>query len=228
MKKNIVNLKYKILGIYGGGGLGREVFELAKLLNSIDEKWSEIIFIDDAKIKYNPRNLKVLSFSNIVEQYNRNSIDICIAVGEPEIRGKLYKKIVHEGLNLVTLIHPDIFIPNSTVIGKGSIICNYLSITSDVVIGENVYIHPNTCIGHDSKIGAHTVISSYVDVAGNCEIGSRTFLAINVCMKQGITIGDSSIIGMASVVYRNLPNDIIALGNPARVMKKNEKKSVFN
>ena len=216
-----------ILGIYGAGGLGREVFELASVINDKNKQWSEIIFIDDADKIDNPRNIRVLKFSDIKNEFNGIDIEICIAIGEPAIRKILYDKIIANGLELSTLVHPDVVIPHSTSIGKGTIICKFLSITCDIVIGNNVYIHPNVCIGHDSIIGEHTVVSSYVDVAGDCQIGSSTFLAINVCMRQGISIGSYTIVGMGSVVHRDIPNNVIALGNPARPMKKNEEHRVF-
>ena len=216
-----------VLGIYGAGGLGREVFELASVINNKNKQWSDIIFIDDADVVNNPRNIRVLKFSDILKEFTASDIKICIAIGEPAIRRTLYEKLIVNGLELTTLIHPDVVIPNSTVIGKGTIICKFLSITSDIIIGENVYIHPNACIGHDAIIGSHTVISSYVDVAGDCNIGSSTFIAINVCMRQGISIGNDTIVGMGSVVHRDIPNDVIAMGNPARPMKKNEEHRVF-
>ncbi len=46
-------------------------------------------------------------------------------------------------------------------------------------------------------------------------------------MRQGISIGNDTIVGMGSVVHRDIPNDVIALGNPARPMKKNEEHRVF-
>jgi sugar O-acyltransferase (sialic acid O-acetyltransferase NeuD family) len=222
LKKNEI-----VLGIYGAGGLGREVFELASVINNNNKQWSEIIFIDDADEINNPRNIRVLKFSDIINEFSGIDIEICIATGEPAIRKILYDKIIANGLELTTLVHPDVVIPHSTTIGKGTIICKFLSITCDITIGKNVYIHPNVCIGHDSIIGEHTVVSSYVDVAGDCKIGSNTFLAINVCMRQGISIGDDTIIGMGSVVHRDIPSDVIAMGNPARPMKKNEKRRVF-
>ena len=58
--------KKMVLGIYGAGGLGREVFELACVINEKNEQWSEIIFIDDdADNVNNHRALQVLKFSDI-------------------------------------------------------------------------------------------------------------------------------------------------------------------
>jgi sugar O-acyltransferase (sialic acid O-acetyltransferase NeuD family) len=217
----------KILGIYGAGGLGREVFELAIAINNSKQRWSEIVFIDDGENIENPRGLSIYKFAEILKKIDVDNIEFCIAIGEPSIRKKLYKKLLKSSMKMATLIHPEVTIPESTAIGAGVVICKFVSITCDINIGENAYIHPMACIGHDATIGGHTVISSFVDVAGNCLVGNCSFLAINVILKQGVRIGSNSIIGMASVVYKDIPNDIIALGNPARPMKNNTEQRVF-
>ena len=216
-----------ILGIYGAGGLGREVYELALRVNSEENRWSEIIFIDDSENVDSLRSIEILSFSRVLQEVNLDNLEVCVAIGEPSIRESIFTKITDYKIKMATLIHPEVTIAESTKIGEGTIICKFVSITCDINIGKNVYIHPMACIGHDSLIGDHSVISSFVDVAGNCEVQTKSFLAIGVILKQGIKIGKNCIVGMSSVVHRDLPESVIALGNPARPMKKNEKNKVF-
>lgn len=216
-----------ILGIYGAGGLGREVYELALRVNSEEKRWSEIIFIDDSEFVDSLRPIDILSFSTVLQEVNLDNLEVCVAIGEPSIRESIFRKITDHKIKIATLIHPETTIAESTKIGEGTIICKFVSITCDIIIGKNVYIHPMACIGHDSLIGDHSVISSFVDVAGNCEVQTKSFLAIGVILKQGIKIGKNCIVGMSSVVHRDLPESVIALGNPARPMKKNEKNKVF-
>ena len=216
-----------ILGIYGAGGLGREVYELAISINNNSGRWTKIVFIDDAEEIHNPRNLSIYKFSEIKGNFSIDEIEFCIAIGEPIVRKKIFDNLVSNGMKLTKLIHPDVNIPKSTQIGEGTIICKFVSVTCDISIGKNVYIHPMACIGHDAIIGENTVISSFVDVAGSCNIGNCTFLAINVILKQGISIGNKTIVGMGSIVHRDLPDRVIALGNPARPMKKNIDQRVF-
>jgi sugar O-acyltransferase (sialic acid O-acetyltransferase NeuD family) len=217
-----------ILGIYGAGGLGREVYELANLINSYNNCWDEIFFIDDGEIINNPRKALIIKFKNLKDKFNLEDVEVCIAIGEPYIRKVLFDKLINSNIAIATLIHPEVYIPKSTIIGKGTIINKFTSISCDSVVGENVYIHPIACVGHDSTIGNHAIISSYVDVAGDCNVGECAFLAINVIMKQGTSIGSNSIVGLASVVHRDIKNDVIALGNPARAMKNNENQRVFS
>lgn len=215
------------LGIYGAGGLGREVFELANVINSRNNFWTEIVFIDDATVTFNPRKAEILKFQEIKVKYDLKNFEICIAIGEPAIRKILYDKVISSNIKIISLIHPEVYIPKSTKVGKGTIINKFVSITSDIIISENVYIHPMACIGHDSIIGKNAIISSFVDVAGNCVVGDESFLAIGTILKHGITIGEKSILGLGSIVHRNIPSNVIAMGNPARPMKKNIEKRVF-
>jgi len=216
-----------ILGIYGAGGLGREVFEVASTVNRQNSRWSDIIFIDDGADINDLRKVPIYNFKDTLIKFSKETLEVCVAVGEPSIRQVLFEKLVAEGIKPATVIHPEISIPDSTIIGEGTIICKFVSITCDIRIGNNVYIHPMACIGHDSVIGDSSVISSFVDVAGDCTIGKKVFLAIGVVMKQGISVGNNSIVGMASVIHRDIPESVIAMGNPARAMKNNERERVF-
>ena len=216
-----------ILGIYGAGGLGREVYELALQINFKESRWSEIMFIDDSDDTESLRSIEILSFTEVLASVDLENLEICIAIGEPSTREILFKKVKEHKIKLASLIHPEVSIADSTKIGQGTVINKFVAITCDITIGKNVYVHPMACIGHDSLIGDHSIISSFVDVPGNCEVQNNVFLAIGVILKQGIKIGKNTIVGMASVVHRDLPESIIALGNPARPMKKNEKNKVF-
>ena len=57
-------------------------------------------------------------------------------------------------------------------------------------------------------------------ISGNVTIGRTTLIGAKTFILQGIAIGDSAMIAAGTVVCRNVGNKEIALGNPARVLKK--------
>ena len=60
-------------------------------------------------------------------------------------------------------------------------------------------------------------------------IGKRVWLASNVTVLPGVTIGDDSVIGAGSVVSRDIPSGVLAVGNPCRVVRKlDDKDSLSN
>ncbi|KHT40109.1 MULTISPECIES: acetyltransferase [Pectobacterium] len=212
------------LAIYGAGGLGREVLCLAQAINATQNRWDEFIFIDD----FNPnRLLKGIHVTDFVSVRTLSSMEIVIAIGEPTVRCQIAEKIEENQLTLATLIHPSVDIPSCTTLGNGVVICQGASISCDITVKDNAYLQPNICIGHDCVIDNHSVISPGVSIAGNCHIGSRVFIGMNVAIKERTAIGDDVIISMGSVVFNDIGPNVILLGNPGRVMRKNESGRVF-
>jgi sugar O-acyltransferase (sialic acid O-acetyltransferase NeuD family) len=216
-----------VLGIYGAGGLGREAYILASQINVQQKRWEEFIFIVDNPVFNECNGIRVHSFSEVIEKYKSQDLEICIAIGEPQIRAFLRQRIIDSGFSLATLIHPNIYVPEDTIISKGSIISENCFISCGSCIGENVYLQPGAMVGHDSQVGSDSVISSLVMIGGKCRVGNRTYIGPVVPVKDQVNIGDDSIIALGSAVIRDIPNNVIALGNPARPMKNNDDKKVF-
>lgn len=216
-----------LLAIYGAHGLAREVYIIARKINQIHHKWSEYCFIDDINEIAEVNGVKVYKFSELVEERDKNDIEVVIAVGEPGVRDFMYHKVKDEGLCLATLIHPGVYIDETTVIGEGVVIEEGVTITANVQIGANTYIQPHAVIGHDIEIGQHTVIGSNCQIGGGDQIGDRVFMGFLSGTTDHISIGSDTIISAGAIVFRELPEAVIAVGNPARIMKKNENKKVF-
>ncbi len=115
----------------------------------------------------------------------------------------------------------------------------------EIEIGKNVYVHDYTFIFAHSKliIGDNTLISpnvfitdfdhkyphskyknllsskdGYVDKT--VFIGKNVWIGANSVILPGVSIGDDSVVGAGSIVTKNVPSGSIAVGNPARVVKK--------
>lgn len=216
-----------LLAIYGAHGLAKEVYIIARKINQICNKWSEYCFIDDINEIAEVNGVKIYKFDKLINEKDKNEIEVVIAVGEPGVRDRLYHKVKDAGLRLVTLIHPGVYIDETTTIGDGTVIAEGVTITANVEIGDNAYIQPHAVIGHDIKIGRHTVIGSNCQIGGGDIIGERVFMGFLAGTTDHITIGSDSIIAAGAIVFRELPEAVIAVGNPARITKKNIEKRVF-
>ncbi|EPS2708240.1 NeuD/PglB/VioB family sugar acetyltransferase [Cronobacter turicensis] len=209
------------LGIYGAGGLGREVLMLARTINQCTSRWSEIFFIDDVTDAQEVYGAAVVRFDARPAE-----CEVTIAIGEPALRQRLAQKL--SGVApLATLIHPNVDVPSQSEIRPGAILCDGALISCGVTIGENVLIQPRACVGHDCTIGAYSVVSSLVALAGHCEVGERVFIGMNSCVKEQTRIGDDAIVGMGSAVFNDVAGATIVLGNPARAMRQNTQGKVF-
>jgi len=88
-----------------------------------------------------------------------------------------------------------------------------------VTFGENVFIAPNVSIftaGHPIHFEARNQEFEY---AIPISIGNNVWIGGNVVINPGITIGDNSVIGAGSIVTKNIPNNVIAFGNPCKIIR---------
>lgn len=214
-----------ILGVFGASGLGREVNIIARKINEIERRWEKIIYVDDNESITDVLGVPSYSLNKARELFSE--LEVSIAIGEPATREKIYHRLREVGIKLATIIHPGIYIDESTIVGKGVTICEGCTITSRVCLEDNVYIQPHAVIGHDIHIGKHSVIGANSEIGGANHIGKRVFMGFMVGTLQGLTIGDDVEIAAGSIVFRNIEAGMIVMGNPARVIRKNEGHGVF-
>lgn len=216
-----------VLAVYGASGLGREVLELAKIINENDNRWEEFVFIDDGDVPSVVEGCDVYKFDEVKEKYG-SSLEIVMGIGEPATRGKLFQNIKSYGISTPSLIHPDVHIPETTRVGKGVTIQSGCFVSVGVTLEDYVFLQPKCAIGHDCVIGEGSIISTFDSIAGAVHVGSYSYLGMSVTVKELVSVGNNSIIGMGAVVFKDVPDEMIAMGNPARIMRKNEDKKVFN
>lgn len=216
------------LGIYGAGELGKEIMILANMINERDHRWDEIVFIDNKEDFTVFKGKKVITFEKAKSCYTNQDMEFIVAVGEPKTRRLLRENIAQAGFSLAVLVHPSIRISEGTALGAGTIVSSNCFISCDTTIEENVLLQPFVSIGHDCNIKKDTVISTFVCISGDCTIGKETYIGIHTAIKEKTVIGSQTIIGMGSVVVRDIPDQVIAMGNPARIMKENSEHKVFH
>ncbi|MDY1038782.1 acetyltransferase [Lelliottia sp. CFBP8978] len=211
------------LAIYGAGGLGREVLELAQHINTAASRWEAICLIDDTPTIDQLKGHPVVTLDALTPaQY-----EIVIAVGEPSLRHKLAQKARDRGFKLATLIHPEARLSADSTPGEGCVICYGVYVSCDTLMGSNVHLQPNASLGHDCHIGQDTVISSYANLAGHCSVGERVFIGMNAIIRESTSVGDDAIISMGAAVFNDVAPAMIVMGNPARAIRPNVDKKIF-
>lgn len=216
------------LVICGEGGLGHEVLGLVLQLQKAGLKsYDEILFLDDDTAKTGYMGYKAMPSGDVFEKYGMEDTKFVIAIGEPVYRTKLIKEIKDRNYKFETLIHPTASIGDNTSIGDGTVVQWGSFISCDCKIGENCFFQPSSNVGHDCVIGDDCTVSTNAAISGGVVIGNDTYLAVGVTVIQGAKIGSNSVLGMGSVVVRNIPDNVIAMGNPARAMKHKDDARVF-
>lgn len=89
-----------------------------------------------------------------------------------------------------------------------------------VIIGENVLIAPNVSIYTAGHPIHHELRNDGYEYAFPIFIGNNVWIGGNVIINPGVKIGDNSVIGAGSVITRDIPASVVAVGNPCRVLKQ--------
>ncbi|WP_324288363.1 acyltransferase [Pedobacter sp. SL55] len=145
---------------------------------------------------------------------------------ENEKHRRLIDKMKYCGINVRLDRSVHILVPQEFEIGNNSSISSYTTIyaTFGVKIGENCLISSNCGISSynhvPNSLNRPRDVSKDKNYSKPVTIGNNVWIAMNCCILPGVTIGNNSIIGAGSVVTRNVPENEIWAGNPAKFIKK--------
>jgi sugar O-acyltransferase (sialic acid O-acetyltransferase NeuD family) len=207
--------------IIGAKGFAKEVLEIVDQLNQLEN----LVFYDDVNEDV-PENLygkfKVLKNNDEASNYFK-TIDnkFTIGIGNPILRKKIYDRFTAIGGVFTSLISPIANVGSyGNKIGIGNNIMAGSVITNDVIIGKGGLINLNCTIGHDCVIGDFVEMSPGVHISGNCNIGCFTNIGTNATILPKINIGKNVIVGAGSVVTKDIPDNCLVVGVPAKVIKQ--------
>lgn len=207
------------LVIYGAGGAGRE-FAFALSLGCF---WKVKGFIDDTKPVGSIIDLlPILGHMDWLSMYEGN-VAMCI-IGFPKVKRKLVEQIKKNcpGVSFPLVIDENSIVSNFVVWGEGCIVGQpYNHLTVDITIGDFVWINSYNGIGHGTSIGAYTTLYTGIQVGGDCVIGEDCVIGTGAIIKPGVKIGNNVVVGGGSMVVKDVPDNVVIVGNPAKVLRNN-------
>ncbi len=155
----------------------------------------------------------------LIYRYETNKF--FIGFGNMKYRKLVYEEFVNAGWEAVNIYHPDAVISENAKIGNGVLIEAGCLVTPNPIIGDNVVINTGSQVNHDNVIGSHVYIASGVVLSGGVIIEENTLIDDGVIVTLGRKIGENCIIGAGSIVTKDIENNVVAYGTPARVIRKN-------
>lgn len=212
-----------ILAVYrtGKGGFAREVIDSARRFNLAYKTWSRIVVVDEMPHEASFYGAEVYRLGTAREKFSSEKIVGVAATGDPALRKSLSRQMMGSGISLTTLVDNTAIVSDTAKIGLGSIISTGCFVSSDAGLGEGVALVAHATVGHDVQLGEYCTVSGMVNIGGYSTIGSECFIGMGAQLKDGIKVGRNVVVGMGSVVYADLPDQVVAVGNPCRPMRPN-------
>jgi len=203
-------MKDKLI-IIGASGHGKVVADIAIKMN----KWQSIVFLDDDESIKASIGLEVIGKTTDAFTY-KDEADFFVAIGSNATREKIQEKLIDEGLNVVSLIHPSAVIGTDVEVGIGTAVMAGVVINSSTRIGKGCIINTSSSLDHDNVIEDYVHISPGVSLAGTVKVGRLSWVGIGSVVSNNVNICSSCKVGAGAVVVKDITESGTYVGVPVR------------
>lgn len=147
---------------------------------------------------------------------SRRDINVVVSVGSSALRAKLARRyLANPHLHFPNIILGSTCLCDDLEIGQGCIITMDARVSTNVKIGDFVFMNTGSMVCHDSVIRNYVTLGPGSRVAGAVMIGEGTELGMNAAVIQCLDIGSHVMVGAGAVVIRNVEDGCTVVGVPA-------------
>lgn len=148
---------------------------------------------------------------------------ISLAIANSAVREKLAARCTADGVAYFDVKAANVVVMDDVQIGPGAVLCPFVTLTSNIRIGQHFHANLYSYVEHDCVIGDFVTFAPGVQCNGNVVVEDHAYIGTGAILRQGkpddpLVIGRGAVVGMGAVVIRNVAPGTTVVGNPARIM----------
>lgn len=155
-----------------------------------------------------------------MKQVLKGDRKVIISIGNNKVRQEIVERLQLKETDYGVVIHPSAIISPTAKIGFGTVIMPKAVVNADSRIGNQVILNTGCIVEHDCKVNHFVHISPSAVLTGGVIINEGTQVGANSTVNPLVEVGKWSIVGAGSVVIRDIPDHVTAVGVPTKVIKK--------
>lgn len=211
------------LVLAGAGGCMRELIWQIQELNKVCPTWKIVGFVDFRKpedeVYVGNQHIPYLGADEVIIKSDQE-LNVAICVGSPALRKKIALKYQeNKNVRFPNLILSNTYVCEDVEMGQGCIISMDARISTNVKLGDFVFMNTGSMICHDGELKDFVTLSPDVKLAGNVLIEAESEIGLGAKIIQGITVTNNVIVGAGAVVVRDIKESCTAVGVPAKSIK---------
>lgn len=198
--------------LIGNGGHSKVIKDIIVAQN----EYKLVGYLDN---KFNGYTEEKGLFYDIIDNFEQyiHKYYFCIAIGNNAVREKIAKQFDLNDSSYPSLIHPSAILGTGVRIGCGTVVMPNATINADSEVGKHGIINTGAIVEHDNRISDFVHISPNAVLAGGVSVGKSTHIAIGAVVLPSINVGSKSIVGAGATVVKDVENEVIVIGTPAKI-----------
>src|SRR4051812_16400441 len=209
-------MRTKKVFIYGAGGHGKVIADM--LLTARVAGFAGFVDDDDKNKGRSILGYRVLGGPAwLKEQAAVADIEIVLGIGDNSGRRAVAERCRAWGAVLRTTLHPSAVVARSAKLGAGTVVMAHATINPDAELGEGAIVNTGAVVEHDVKAGNYAHLSPNSTMGGAAAIGELSLLGTGAIILPGVSVGSRTVVGAGAVVTESLPDNVVAVGVPARI-----------
>jgi sugar O-acyltransferase (sialic acid O-acetyltransferase NeuD family) len=140
-------------------------------------------------------------------------------IGTGRVRRRLFDYGLSCGLDPLPVVHSAAILSPSATLGRGCQVLAGAIVHTRAILGNNVIVNCGSIVEHDCTLGNDVHVATGAKLAGGVIVGDGSMIGLGAAIRQEVRIGQNAIVGAGAVVVKDVPDNSVVVGVPARPIR---------